>query len=194
MNKKRLAIFVSGTGSNALNIIDHFKDHLQIEVGFVLSNKKDSPVIEACAARNVSVHVFTNSEVADGSLLLDVCLREKIDYIVLAGYLRLIPLDFIHVYNEKIFNIHPSLLPKFGGHGMYGDRVHQAVLEANEGCSGISIHLVNEHFDEGRILAQFSCLVKDGDTISDLKKRIQKLEHAYFPVVIEKTITLENND
>lgn len=188
MSKIRLALFASGSGSNAINIIDHFMGHPSVEVVFVLSNKKDAPVIEKSQMRNIETVILSNDLVSQGSVLIDICKEKMIDYVVLAGYLRLIPKEFIQAYQERIINIHPSLLPKFGGQGMYGDRVHTAVLDSKEESSGISIHFIDEDFDQGKLIAQFHCFVDDTDTIDSLKKKIQHLEHAYFPVVIEKTI------
>lgn len=192
MLKTRLAIFVSGTGSNAMNIIEHFSDNQYVDIAFVLSNKSDSPVVDNCTKRNVTSIICTNDQAADGQFLLDICKEHSIDYIILAGYLRLIPLDLIQKYTERIINIHPALLPKYGGKGMYGDRVHQAVLDAKEHESGISIHFVDPHFDEGRLIAQVFCAIDESDTLSSLKKKVQRLEHAYFPIVIEKTIELKS--
>ena len=192
MIKKRLALFISGAGSNALNIIDYFQNHSQIEVGFVLSNNENSPAIAASKSKSIDVFVCSNNEVLDGKYLIDLCQDQNIDFIILAGYLKLIPSDFIERYTDRIINVHPSLLPKYGGKGMYGEKVHSAVLGANEKESGISIHLVNEKFDEGRLLAQFHCLLSNEDSLATLKKKIAYLEHSYFPAVIEKTILSEN--
>ncbi len=192
MIKKRLALFISGAGSNALNIIDYFQNHSQIEVGFVLSNNENSPAIAASKSKSIDVFVCSNNEVLDGKYLIDLCQDHAIDYIILAGYLKLIPGEFIQRYSGRIINVHPSLLPKYGGKGMYGENVHNAVLAANETESGISIHLVNEKFDEGRLLAQFHCLLSNVDSLTTLKKKIAYLEHSYFPAVIEKTILSEN--
>lgn len=188
MAKIRLALFASGSGSNAINIIDHFMGHQSVEIAFVLTNKKDAPVIQKCQMRNVETVILSNDLVSQGSVLIDICREKKVDFIVLAGYLRLIPSDFIHAYQERILNIHPSLLPKYGGQGMYGDHVHAAVLNSKEKESGISIHFVDEVFDKGRMIAQFQCPVNEKDTIDTLKTRVQQLEHSYFPFVIEKTV------
>lgn len=194
MKKIRLALFASGTGSNALNIIDHFAGHRQIEVGFVLTNKANAPVVEKSQLRGVETIILNNELVSEADTLLKVCKEHQADYIVLAGYLRLIPSAFIEHYDERIINIHPSLLPKFGGKGMYGSRVHEAVLAAGEKESGISIHFVDSHFDEGRVIAQFSCEVGSSDTIETLGAKIRQLEHAYFPVVIEETVLSQQHD
>lgn len=188
MKKKRLAIFASGTGSNAINLIGHFAGHDSVEVGFVLSNKNDAPVLGSSEKLGVKTLFFPNSQVSDGEFLIELCNAHNIDYIVLAGYLRLIPGDFIAAFSEKIFNLHPSLLPNYGGKGMYGSNVHNAVIENKEKESGITIHYVNQKFDEGRIIAQFRCPISSSDTVKDLEGKIRSLEQNYLPIVVEKTI------
>jgi phosphoribosylglycinamide formyltransferase-1 len=194
MNKIRLALFASGTGSNALNIIDHFAGHQKVEVAFVLTNKADAPVVDKSQMRGVETVILNNELVSQADVLLKVCRQHRIDFIILAGYLRLIPSEFIEHFEERIINIHPSLLPKFGGKGMYGSRVHEAVLAAGEKESGISIHFVDSRFDEGRVIAQFSCEVDSSDTIETLSAKIQHLEHAYFPAVVEETVISEDHE
>ena len=188
MLKIRLAIFASGAGSNALNILRHFENNAHIEVAFLMTNRKESPLVLAAKTIAAPILVFDNEHVSDGEFLVDVCAEHKVDYVILAGYLRLIPKGFILNFKEKIINIHPALLPNFGGKGMYGDNVHLAVLAAKAKNSGISIHFVDENFDEGRMLAQFYCQIEEEETLPSLKKKIQYLEHTYFPVVIEQTI------
>lgn len=188
MQKKRIAIFASGTGSNALNIIDHFKNHPKIEVGVVITNRKEAPVVENAKSKGVEVVCLDNNEVADAAVLNRICVERGIHYIVLAGYLRKIPAGFIHQYEERILNIHPALLPKYGGQGMYGDKVHEAIKLNNETETGITIHFVNEHFDEGRIIAQFHCPVFPEDSVESIRDKVQRLEHQHFPFVIEQTI------
>ena len=193
MKKHRLALFVSGTGSNALNIATYFSQHHSIEIGLFVTNNATSSAIQEFQRMHIPCEIIDNTQAADGNFLIDLCSSHTIDHVVLAGYLRLIPASFIHVFNTRIFNIHPALLPNFGGKGMYGNRVHAAVLESGEVESGITIHLVNEHFDEGRTLAQFHCSVGQNDTIETLRIKIQELEHAHYPVVIEQTLNLENH-
>lgn len=193
MNKIRLAIFASGTGSNAINIIDHFAGHPHVEICFVLTNNSEAPVVQKSQIRSVETIILNNELVSQADVLSAVCKEKQIDYIILAGYLRLVPAAFIHNYPERIINVHPALLPNFGGKGMYGDRVHNAVLEAGEHATGISIHFVDEHFDEGRMIAQFMCKVTKEDTVETIREKVHGLEHAYFPVVIEKTVLAENN-
>lgn len=193
MNKQRIALFVSGTGSNALNIATYFSQHQSIEIGLLVTNNAASPAIQACQEMDIPCALITNAQAADAQFLVDLCVTHRITHVVLAGYLRLIPAAFIHEFTNRIFNIHPALLPKFGGKGMYGDRVHAAVLEACAPESGITVHLVNEYFDEGRTLAQFHCPVDQKDTIDTLRKKVQALEHAHYPTVIEQTIHSENH-
>lgn len=188
MKKKRLAIFASGTGSNAINLIEYFTGHESIEIGFVLSNKKDAPVLASANQLCVETLSLSNSEVSSGQLLIELCEKHQIDYVILAGYLRLIPLEFIDAFSEGIINLHPSLLPNYGGKGMYGRNVHNAVLKNKEKESGITIHFVNQKFDDGRVIAQFRCPISSLDTLQDLEAKIRNLEQNYLPVVVEKTI------
>lgn len=192
MTKIKLALFASGTGSNVIRFIEYFKNHPSIEVSFVLTNKNDAPVIEKVKAiSNIPVLIFNNNIVADGEKLKDICSVQNIDYIILAGYLRKIPESFTKVFPNKIINVHPSLLPKFGGKGMYGKYVHEAVLANQEVESGISIHFVNEEFDEGKIIAQHKCKLEADENLSSLQQKIHQLEHDFFPVEVEKVI--QNN-
>lgn len=188
VQKTKVAIFASGTGSNAVNLIRHFSGHEQIDVTFVLSNKEDAKVLSS--ARDLGVQTFyrSNDDVADAEVLKWLCKEADIQWIVLAGYLRKVPEAFIAAYGERIINLHPSLLPKFGGKGMYGSNVHKAVIENGEKESGITIHYVNEAFDEGRIIAQFHCWIDEGETVESLAAKIQWLEHSYLPIVIERTL------
>ena len=188
MNKVRLALFASGSGSNVMNILNYFKGHKQVEIVFVLTNNPQALVVEKAKAFGVRVDVLSNEIVENGAILTTICEAASIDYVILAGYLRKIPSDFIHSFTQKIINIHPSLLPKFGGKGMYGDNVHKAVLAESEVETGITIHFVNEEFDKGELIAQFSCKVAVNDTLATLKEKIQALEQVNFPIVIEKTV------
>ena len=193
MSKVKLAIFISGKGSNALNIIKYFKGNDAVEVALVLSNKKDAQGLESAQKLGVNTVVF-NNETFKKSGEIDTYLRSlSIDFIVLAGFLRQIPADLVDSFKNKIINIHPSLLPKFGGKGMFGKHVHKAVLDSNETESGISIHYVSNEYDEGKILFQKSTTIEVGETVNILTAKIQVLEHAYFPVIIETTIHHEFN-
>lgn len=188
MIKKRIAIFASGSGSNALNLIHFFANHPAIEVGIILSNKKDAPVVNACENLGLDVFVLNNTEVSEGERLLSICQNQGVDFIVLAGYLRKIPQTLVDHYPREIINIHPALLPKFGGDGMYGEKVHAAVLAAGEKETGISIHLVNADYDKGRMLAQFYTPVASQENTATLLEKIKQLEATFFPTVVEKYI------
>ncbi len=188
MNMQRIAIFASGTGSNALNLIRFFEGHPQIEIAFVLSNKADAPIVASAQKLGVETIVCTNAEAAQADFLLGICRTHRIDWIVLAGYLRLIPAALIAAYEQKMINLHPSLLPKYGGKGMYGRYVHLAVLENGESETGITIHFVNEEFDKGGIIAQFHTPIQPGATVEDVEASIRYLEHNYLPVVVQNTI------
>lgn len=188
MNKTRIAVFASGTGSNAINLIRYFNNHPTIEIGFVLSNKSDAPVLNSAKELGITVIHRTNEEVANGNFLVQLCQSHEIDWIMLAGYLRLIPGQLTQQFENKIINLHPSLLPKYGGKGMHGGHVHKAVIENKEVESGITIHFVNEEFDKGRIIAQFRCSINSNDTAASLAQKIHVLEQSYLPVVVEKTI------
>lgn len=188
MTRTQIAIFASGTGSNALNLIKYFSNHRALEVAFVLSNNPDAAVIESANQLGVTTYVQSNAQVADGELLKRFCADRDVNWIVLAGYLRKIPRELLEMYPDKVINLHPSLLPKFGGKGMYGAKVHEAVIDAKEAQSGISIHFVNEKFDKGRMIAQFYCDVAASDDSASLQNKISNLEQSYLPRVIERTI------
>lgn len=186
--KHTLAIFASGTGSNAVNLIRYFENHSEIEIGVLVCNKENAPVVVKAKELGVETLIISNEEVENGLTLLQELDYRAVDWIVLAGFLRKLPVNLINGYQDHIINVHPALLPNFGGKGMYGNFVHAAVIEAREPKSGISIHLVNEEFDKGKILAQFEIAIVSSDTIESLAEKIHKLEHEYFPMIIEKTI------
>ncbi len=188
MNKQRIAIFASGSGSNAMNLIRYFEGNSSIEVAFVLSNRMTAPILEKAKSVGVKTYCFSNEQVADASFLLNLCQDEKIDWVILAGYLRLIPAGFSDAFEEKMINLHPSILPNYGGKGMYGENVHKAVLANKEKETGITIHYVNAEFDKGRIIAQFYCKIDTGESVSSLQEKIHRLEHNYLPKVIETEI------
>jgi phosphoribosylglycinamide formyltransferase 1 len=188
MTKQRVAIFASGTGSNAINLIRFFKDHESIEIAFVLSNNEDAPVLKSAKELGVPVMYYPNGVVARGDFLAGVCNDNTVDWIILAGYLRLIPGSLVDIFEDKIINLHPALLPNYGGKGMHGQKVHEAVLANREEESGITIHFVNREFDKGRIIAQFRCSIDTTDTVEVLENKIRYLEHSYLPVVVQNTI------
>ena len=188
MIKKRIAIFASGSGSNALNLINFFANHPAVEAGIVLSNKKDAPVVNSCEELGLDVFALNNEEVSEGGRLVSICQNQGIDFVVLAGYLRKIPNELIDEYPQQIINNHPSLLPKFGGAGMYGAHVHEMVVSMGEIESGISIHLVNSYYDKGQMIAQFYTPISPEDSAKKVEEKVRKLEIQYFPLVVEQYI------
>ena len=183
-----IAIFASGTGTNAENIIKHFLHSEQIRIGAVFCNSTTAKVIERAKEYRVNCYTFNKEELNDKEAVYKILLHENIDFIVLAGFLQLIPKHIISHYSNKIINIHPALMPKFSGKGMYGMNVHKAVVEAKEQESGITIHLVNEHYDEGAILFQAKCQVTESDTPESVAEKVHNLEYKFFPKVIEEYI------
>lgn len=188
MTKKRIGIFASGTGSNAINLIQSFAGHPQLEVALVLSNVETAPVLKRAMELEIPIFFMSNEDVANGGLLRKFCLDQELDWIVLAGYLRMIPQELIRAFHGRMINLHPALLPKFGGKGMYGANVHRAVLAAGETETGITIHFVNEEFDKGEKIAQFYCSVEPSDDVSSVAHKISFLEQAYLPTVVETTL------
>ena len=180
----QLAIFASGSGTNAERIMQHFQSHDAIRVALVLSNNSDAYVLQRAAKFNVPSVVFNRTALNHGDVL-QTLKEHKIDFLVLAGFMWLVPADLVRAYEGRIVNIHPALLPKYGGKGMYGKHVHEAVIAAGETESGITIHLVNDHYDEGAILFQARCPVHPDDTPEQLAERIHQLEHQHYPNIIE---------
>lgn len=185
---QRISIFSSGNGTNCENIIRYFRNHPFITVPLVATNNPKAGVIERAKMLKVDWYIIslqTNSEI---QLVIDLLKHYSIDWIILAGFLKKIPIQIISLFKQKIINIHPALLPKFGGKGMYGINVHRAVIEAGEQISGITIHYVNEEYDKGDIIAQYTTEVFKSDTPESLMQRIQQLEHKYYPPIIEQAI------
>lgn len=182
---RRIAIFASGSGTNAENIIKYFSTRNKAKVELVLSNKREAYVLQRAEALGVITHFFDRDDFYSGTKVLDILHKNKIDFIVLAGFLWLIPANILDEYQRRIINIHPALLPKYGGKGMYGERVHRAVIENRETESGITIHYVDSRYDEGDIIFQASCRVEPDDTPETLASKIHELEYKYFPVVID---------
>jgi phosphoribosylglycinamide formyltransferase-1 len=183
---QRIAIFASGTGSNAIKIIEYFKGHPTIEVSLILSNNGKAPVLEKAASERVETYTFNREAFYNTNQVLNKLNSKKIDLIVLAGFMWLVPENLVHSYSDRIMNIHPALLPKYGGKGMYGMHVHRAVKEAGETETGVTIHLVNKEYDKGRILAQSKCAIDKKDTPETIAKKIHALEYANFPLEIER--------
>jgi len=186
--KKRIAIFASGSGSNAQKIMEHFKKHPDAEVVIVLTNNPEAYVLQRADNFEIPSHIFDKHEFYKTDDVVRLLKNLQIDLIVLAGFLWLIPQNLLKAFPNKIINIHPALLPKFGGKGMYGDRVHQAVIEAGEEESGITIHYVNENFDEGETIHQSEFRIEEGDDIEMIKFKGQQLEHLHYPKVVEQVL------
>ncbi|RPH30616.1 MAG: phosphoribosylglycinamide formyltransferase [Bacteroidales bacterium] len=184
---RNIAIFASGSGSNAENIVNHFKGGNIARVVLILSENEDAYVLERARKLNVTSIHFSLEELKNGKIL-STLKYYSIDMIVLAGFLKLFPQSIIEAFPQKIVNIHPALLPKYGGKGMYGDRVHRAVIEAGESESGITIHYVNQNYDDGGIIFQARCSILSDDKPETLAQRVHQLEYEYFPKVIEKML------
>ncbi len=186
--KKRIAIFASGSGSNAQKIMEHFKRHQDAEVALILSNNPEAFVLQRADNFEIPSHVFEKRDFYETDEVIRLLKKLNIDLIVLAGFLWLVPRSLLDAYPNKIINIHPALLPAYGGKGMYGDRVHKAILAAGEEESGITIHFVNEHFDEGEIIYQARFRIDSGDDVEMIRFKGQQLEHQHYPRVIENLI------
>ncbi|MDR3266072.1 MAG: phosphoribosylglycinamide formyltransferase [Tannerella sp.] len=189
---KKVAIFASGAGTNAENIIKYFIDSKDVGVALVVSNKVDAGVHSRVAKYGIPSLTFTRKEFNEGNEILKNLVKFDVDYIVLAGFLLKIPRVLIAAFPDRIVNIHPALLPKFGGKGMYGHHVHEAVVAAGEKESGITIHYVNENYDEGQIIFQTKFPVLQTDTVEDVEQKIHRLEYKHFPEIIEKLLVSEN--
>ncbi len=185
----RIAIFASGNGTNAEAIMNYFQSHSLIEVGLILSNNKEAKVLERADRFNVRSLTFDKTEFRDPTTILTSLEQQSITHIVLAGFMWLVPRYLVNAYPDKIVNIHPALLPKYGGKGMYGMNVHEAVKAASDTLTGITIHLVNEHYDEGKILLQKSCSIEAIDTVEDIADKVHALEHHWYPITIENWVT-----
>ncbi|MGY8987225.1 MAG: phosphoribosylglycinamide formyltransferase [Flavobacteriales bacterium] len=185
---KKIAIFASGEGTNTENICNYFSTSTRFEVVLIATNKKDSFVINRAQKLNIPSFVFSKNDLNNSVIVEKKLLELEVDFIVLAGFLLKIPKKIISLYSDKIVNIHPSLLPKFGGKGMFGENVHQSVIESGEKESGITIHYVNNNYDEGGVILQEKCSVSEDETVESLSEKIKKLEHEFFPKTIEKII------
>lgn len=183
-----IAIFASGNGSNAENISAYFTNNEDIEISLIISNKRDAFVHKRAKKLGIPSYTFSKSEFDDGSLIIETLREYNINFIVLAGFLLKVSQPILDAYENRIVNIHPALLPKFGGKGMYGDYVHKAVVDAGEKESGITIHYVNENYDEGNIIFQASCEVVPDDTPDDVARKVHELEYLHFPRLIEEVV------
>lgn len=179
-----IAIFASGSGSNAENIAAYFRDSDPVRVSLIISNRRDAYVHTRAKRLGIPSCTFSRDEFANGGAVLESLRRYNIDLIVLAGFLLKVSQPLLDAYPRRIVNIHPALLPRYGGKGMYGERVHQAVVDAGEKESGITIHYVNEHYDEGDIIFKARCGLLPDDTTDDVAEKVHALEYAHFPRVV----------
>ncbi|MCB0476591.1 MAG: phosphoribosylglycinamide formyltransferase [Crocinitomicaceae bacterium] len=186
---KKIAVFGSGSGTNAENIIRHFKLNPKVQIGPLVSNTSKSRFKEIAKTNGIEYLEYSNQDFAEfpEKILADLNSRET-EWIILAGFLRKIHPDLIRAFSNKMINIHPSLLPKYGGKGMYGMKVHQAVFENNDSESGITVHFVNENFDEGKIIEQRKVNVSSCQTPDEIRGKVQELEQLVFPEIIESVI------
>lgn len=186
--KKRIAIFASGSGSNAQKLMEYFKHSNDIEIALVLTNNPDAYVLQRADNFEIPSHVFDRNEFYKTDIVVDLLKNLDIDLIVLAGFLWLIPLNLIQEYPGRIVNIHPAILPNYGGKGMYGDHVHNAILAAGEAEGGITIHYVNENYDEGEYIYQAKYKIDKDDNLEMIKFKGQQLEHQHYPRVVESIL------
>ena len=185
----KIAIFASGSGTNAQRITEYFRERQSpVTVDLILSNNPDARVLERARKLGVTCVSFSRHEFYESDLIPELLKEHAIEYVILAGFLWLIPDFLLKAYPGRILNIHPALLPGYGGKGMYGMKVHEAVISNQDKESGITIHLVNERYDEGQILFQAKCSIEDADTPASLAEKIHALEYRYFPQVIESYI------
>ncbi len=185
---KKIVLFASGSGSNVENIVNFFAEKDEVEISLVLTNNPNAYVIERCSRLGVPCQVFGRKEFRETGSVLEQLQGIAPDLIVLAGFLWLVPSDIVQAFPRRIINIHPALLPKYGGKGMYGEHVHQAVVDNKESETGITIHFVDEHYDEGAVILQTTCTVEPTDSAADVARKIHQLEFDYFPKVVESLL------
>ncbi len=182
----KIALFASGSGTNAENIFKHFKNNSKINTNCILCNNKDAYVIERAKNLNIEYLLFNRAEFYNSNKILTFLEQNSIDLIVLAGFLWLIPQNLIKKFPKRIINIHPALLPKYGGKGMFGNNVHKAVCENNEKETGITIHYVNKEYDDGQIIFQKAVKIDHTDTQDSIANKVHELEYKFYPTIIEK--------
>jgi phosphoribosylglycinamide formyltransferase-1 len=187
---KKIVIFASGSGSNALNLIQYFNQGAEANVVAVFSNKREAGVVQKAIDNQVDLMCFNRHDFYQSNNLIDMLKSYQPDVIVLAGFLWLVPENFIKAFDGLIINLHPSLLPKFGGKGMYGHHVHEAVLAAGEHETGITVHLVNAEFDKGEVIYQDRFQLHDNDNLESVEKKIHQLEHKGLPIAVERFLKL----
>jgi phosphoribosylglycinamide formyltransferase 1 len=188
MKKRKIAIFASGNGTNAAQLIKHFKNHPEIQISLIVSNSTKAGVLDIAKDNNIPFSVVNKSLLANNGFMTALLNLYDVDFIVLAGFLLLMPPFLIKNFDQKMINIHPALLPKHGGKGMYGNHVHQSVINDGDVESGMTIHYVNEMYDRGKIVFQAKCKVERKDNAEKLAKKIQELEHKYLPEWTEKLV------
>jgi len=188
MSKKKIAVFASGNGTNSEKIFEYFQGHKSVKVALLLCNKTNAGVLTRAEQYQIKAKTFSRQEFYDTTSILQVLADSEIDYIALAGFMWLVPEYLVKAFPNKILNIHPALLPKFGGKGMYGMNVHRAVKNAEDLETGITIHFVNQLYDDGNIIDQFSCKVEANDTVEEIARKVQVLEHENYPKVIENVV------
>lgn len=188
MSKSHIAIFASGSGTNAEEIMKYFQCHVNADVSALLSNNPNAYAIQRAKKFNVPAYVFNKEQFKNPVHILGLLFKHEVTHIVLAGFLWLIPDYLIKAFPKRIINIHPALLPKFGGRGMYGMRVHEVVKSSGEQETGITIHEVNEHYDDGEIIFQAKCSVAEGDSPDQIANKVHQLEYEHYPKVIESWI------
>lgn len=185
---KRIVLFASGSGSNVENIANYFKGRNDVEIVAVYCNNSKAYVLERCQKLGIASRLFGRKEFYESDAIVNELLHQKIDLIVLAGFLWLIPQDLVKAFPNRMVNVHPALLPLYGGKGMYGHYVHEAVVANKDKESGITIHFVNEHYDEGKVIFQGRCTLEASDTAEDVAKKVHQLEYEHFPVVIDQVL------
>lgn len=191
---KHIAIFASGSGSNAENIIRYFSNSSNVEVSLLICNKHNAYVLGRVKKFDIETQIITREDFQKSEYVLSILKNKHIDFIVLAGFLLQIPLYIIESYPKSIINIHPALLPRFGGKGMYGNNVHRAVIDAGETQTGITIHYINEHYDEGEYISQHTCPVFPDDTPETVATRVHELEYKYYPQTIDLLLSSRNSE
>lgn len=188
MTQIKLSIFASGGGSNAQKFFEHFQDHPKVKIVSVFTNNQSAGVIDRAEKFNIPVSVYNRTYWQSGQRIIDLLEADQVDFIVLAGFMLLIPEALVQKYSDRIFNIHPALLPKYGGQGMFGMNVHRAVKAAAEKESGLTIHYVNEEYDKGKIIFQDKCQIDPSDSAEDIAAKVLKLEHKNYAKVVEQEV------
>ena len=189
----KIAIFASGSGSNAERIVEFFSSNDEVEVSLILTNNPVAGVIERAQRLDIPVVIFNKKVFSKTDKIVEMLQLQGIDWVILAGFLWLVPTNLIKAFENRMINIHPALLPKYGGKGMWGHHVHEAVVANKEKQTGITIHYVNEHYDEGKVIFQAKCEVIENDTPENVAAKIHELEYQYFPEVIYKEILSAKN-